>query len=402
MIAGLPAAGLDPLTLGLQLAGVLNALVLLAFVAARVPLPNLAAVPVLYALCLMAGFLAPLAEAAGAGPASAWARGAAWLGLGALPAATYLFVLQLLDGEVPARRHFHVLSLPALAVPAVFVATAAGSAPVCPGPAGSLCLAPRPVLALYTALAGLGVLLALMAVARPRFAALAGRPAGREKRWLILTIIALQVLLIGLDLGVTAGRIGGEDGLLVATILRLTFYYLVASAIFRVFPQIFLIRPVPAISPAEDEAEGEAAEDGPVDTGAPAIAGPPGAPAPTLDAEDRAVLDRLGALMTRDRLYREPGLGRRDLAEALGVPEHRLTRLVNVGLGRTVTEVINQHRVAEARDRLTRTDAPVTTIAFDVGFNSLASFNRVFKAATGLRPSDLRRRARSGDGEAAA
>jgi len=35
---------------------------------------------------------------------------------------------------------------------------------------------------------------------------------------------------------------------------------------------------------------------------------------------------------------------------------------------------------------------PVLTLALDAGFNSLGPFNRAFKAATGLTPSEFRRR----------
>jgi len=36
---------------------------------------------------------------------------------------------------------------------------------------------------------------------------------------------------------------------------------------------------------------------------------------------------------------------------------------------------------------------PVLTIALDAGFQSLAPFNRAFKADTGLTPTEFRRRA---------
>ncbi len=42
---------------------------------------------------------------------------------------------------------------------------------------------------------------------------------------------------------------------------------------------------------------------------------------------------------------------------------------------------------------------PVTQIAFDVGFNSLASFNRVFKETTGQSPTEYRASATSPPGE---
>ncbi|MEE1877270.1 AraC family transcriptional regulator [Altererythrobacter litoralis] len=93
--------------------------------------------------------------------------------------------------------------------------------------------------------------------------------------------------------------------------------------------------------------------------------------------------------------YRTPGLTITGLAEHLGVPEHRLRALVNQRLGhRNFSAFLNRHRIGEAcailadRDRL---DLPVLTIAMDLGYNSLATFNRAFRTETGTTPTDYRR-----------
>jgi AraC-like DNA-binding protein/mannose-6-phosphate isomerase-like protein (cupin superfamily) len=51
-------------------------------------------------------------------------------------------------------------------------------------------------------------------------------------------------------------------------------------------------------------------------------------------------------------------------------------------------------RVSHAQEFLLKTDLPVTTIAYDCGFSSLPTFNRVFKAATGVVPSEYRENAK--------
>ncbi|MGQ7829480.1 helix-turn-helix domain-containing protein [Altererythrobacter sp. Z27] len=93
--------------------------------------------------------------------------------------------------------------------------------------------------------------------------------------------------------------------------------------------------------------------------------------------------------------YRTPGLTITGLAEHLGVPEHRLRALVNQRLGhRNFSAFLNRHRIGEAcailadRDRV---DLPVLTIAMDLGYNSLATFNRAFRTETGTTPTDYRR-----------
>jgi AraC-like DNA-binding protein len=95
--------------------------------------------------------------------------------------------------------------------------------------------------------------------------------------------------------------------------------------------------------------------------------------------------------------YRTPGLGIAMLAEHLGTPEHRLRALINQRLGyRNFSAFLNRHRIAEARTILSdreHVDLPVLTIAMDLGYNSLATFNRAFRAETGTTPSDYRREA---------
>jgi len=93
--------------------------------------------------------------------------------------------------------------------------------------------------------------------------------------------------------------------------------------------------------------------------------------------------------------YRAPGLTIGRLAEQLGVPEHRLRALINQRLGyRNFSDFLNSHRIADAQAWLgdsAKVDLPVLTIAMDLGYGSLAPFNRAFRDATGQTPTDYRR-----------
>lgn len=99
--------------------------------------------------------------------------------------------------------------------------------------------------------------------------------------------------------------------------------------------------------------------------------------------------------MTVERAYRQDGLTIADLARKLGLPEYRLRRLINQGLGhRNFNSFVNGYRIAEIKAALAdpaQAEVPVLTLALDSGFNSLGPFNRAFKAATGLTPSEFRR-----------
>lgn len=117
-------------------------------------------------------------------------------------------------------------------------------------------------------------------------------------------------------------------------------------------------------------------------------------PATSIDAKDRASHARLVAAMETDRLYREPGLSIGALAERIKTPEHQLRALINKGLGfRNFAAFLNTYRLAEAKAALAdpeRARLPILTIAMDVGYGSLATFNRAFKQAEGITPSEYR------------
>lgn len=122
----------------------------------------------------------------------------------------------------------------------------------------------------------------------------------------------------------------------------------------------------------------------------------PAPPEPVGDP-DALWIERLNAAMQRDALWRREGLTIADLAAAIGLPEHRLRRLINDRLGhRNFPAFINQQRIDAAKVILAdpaTANRTVASIAFDLGFASLGPFNRAFREATGLTPTEYRRQA---------
>jgi AraC-like DNA-binding protein len=128
---------------------------------------------------------------------------------------------------------------------------------------------------------------------------------------------------------------------------------------------------------------------------------PPAGAAPEIRGGDsRAaiaplLLRRLDRLMTVERIYRQEGLTIAVLAARLDVPEYRLRQAINEGLGyRNFNAFLNRYRIDEAKAALadpSQREVPVLTIAIDAGFQSIGPFNRAFKAATGLTPTEFRR-----------
>lgn len=118
---------------------------------------------------------------------------------------------------------------------------------------------------------------------------------------------------------------------------------------------------------------------------------------PRPEPDDSALLARLDADMRTERLYRQDGLTITTVAARLGVPEYRLRRAINQGLGaRNFNAYLNGFRLGEARDALADPDqreVPILTIALDAGFGSLAPFNRAFRDSEGCTPTEFRARA---------
>lgn len=116
-------------------------------------------------------------------------------------------------------------------------------------------------------------------------------------------------------------------------------------------------------------------------------------------ARDEALAQRLAQALDGDEVWREEGLTIGGLARRLGAPEHHLRRLINEGLGyRNFAAFLNERRVVAAKAALAdpaKARTAVSTIAYDVGFSSLAPFNRTFRELTGQTPTAWRQAALS-------
>ncbi|RQP24811.1 AraC family transcriptional regulator [Piscinibacter terrae] len=170
------------------------------------------------------------------------------------------------------------------------------------------------------------------------------------------------------------GRLGGTSGLLDVGGLLVIVAVIAARILQATSGGIFAtaVQPQPVI-------DAEAAE-------------PPPEP---MDPAEQRLVERLDQVMAVDRFHRQEDASIGALAGQLGVPEHRLRRLINQRLGhRNFNAFLNRYRLADAKAALrdpAKSELPVLTIAMDAGFQSLGPFNRAFKADTGLTPTEFRR-----------
>jgi AraC-like DNA-binding protein len=123
------------------------------------------------------------------------------------------------------------------------------------------------------------------------------------------------------------------------------------------------------------------------------------------DPAEERLAATLQRVMNEERAYRSEGLSVASLAARLNVPEYRLRRLINQRLGhRNFNAFVNAFRLDETRAALAdpqQAQLPVLTIALTAGFGSIGPFNRAFKAATGLTPTEFRKQCEPGRAEAA-
>jgi putative ABC transport system permease protein len=115
---------------------------------------------------------------------------------------------------------------------------------------------------------------------------------------------------------------------------------------------------------------------------------------PITDRSDaREKSRRLKEAVAANRLYEDAELTLTTLAVKLIMHPHDLSRIINNGLEKNFSDFINEFRVREiarkmqdpAYDRLT-----LLGIAYESGFNSKRTFNRVFKEITGKTPVEYK------------
>jgi len=104
---------------------------------------------------------------------------------------------------------------------------------------------------------------------------------------------------------------------------------------------------------------------------------------------DADLFQRLRALVEAHYLEHRPVTF---YAEALGVGPGRLNRACRAAANRSAFDVIQERLLLEARRKLTYIAAPVSLLAYELGFEDPAYFWRFFRRRTGLTPKEFRSR----------
>lgn len=116
------------------------------------------------------------------------------------------------------------------------------------------------------------------------------------------------------------------------------------------------------------------------------------------EQEATEVYSRLYSLLQTDKIYLQSNLSIETIASRLGVSRHHLSQVVNERFQKPYFELINEFRLNEVKERLRNPkyrNITIAAIAMDSGFNSVSSFNDLFKKQAGITPSQYREQIKS-------
>jgi AraC-like DNA-binding protein len=92
------------------------------------------------------------------------------------------------------------------------------------------------------------------------------------------------------------------------------------------------------------------------------------------------------------KAYLDPELSMAKAAKDLDIPLHHLSFVLNGKLGCNFSDYINRHRIEAVKNKLrTQPNLKIESIGYECGFNSKATYNRVFKKHCHQSPSEYQK-----------
>ena len=114
------------------------------------------------------------------------------------------------------------------------------------------------------------------------------------------------------------------------------------------------------------------------------------------ESADEVLFGKLERIMREEHAYRSNDISLDKLASMLGTNRTYISRVINRYADKSFWGYVNMYRIAEATEILSDLDKDVQikNIYESLGYNSAASFFRVFREETGISPSKYREEVR--------
>lgn len=111
----------------------------------------------------------------------------------------------------------------------------------------------------------------------------------------------------------------------------------------------------------------------------------------THDKVEQASFEQIIEYMKEHKPYLNPELSLTELAHQLSLNRNQLSYLINTFTNENFYTFVNTYRVEEVKQLLAspkHQHYTILTLAYEAGFSSKSSFNRIFKSITGNTPSE--------------
>ena len=111
------------------------------------------------------------------------------------------------------------------------------------------------------------------------------------------------------------------------------------------------------------------------------------------ELKESVLFKKIDKIIRSEKLYLNPDLDLDQLSKILSISKHRVSFIINEISGNNFNNYINKFRVEQAKSNIAEdVDKKYTleSIAYDVGFNSMSTFNSAFKKNESITPSQYR------------
>jgi AraC-like DNA-binding protein len=108
----------------------------------------------------------------------------------------------------------------------------------------------------------------------------------------------------------------------------------------------------------------------------------------------KKMMTKIIDIMNEDKLFLNSEFSLEELTKIMNINHYYLSDIINSYWGNNFNDLINTYRVYEAKKILEDSkfaNLKIIDIGYDVGFNSISTFNRVFKSKVNITPKQYRK-----------